>query len=786
MLPPLAEQTSYTNGSAAGLPDRSRGNVALVPTSYESAIEMPALPSWQGTPVQKPTALTAPPTPLSLLGALRRRWFLATALGVTLGAMLAALPWFLMPTKYQATSWLRAEIMPPANIFAERVGPEEFVTFKRTQTTMMTNPFVLNVALRDENVGKAPMIMAEADQVTFLAKNIVASFPGDGQLLSVSLWGQDPGELKEIVDGVVKAYLKEVVGQDRLVRDARYTKLNDILRKNRGEITSMREKIETLAASTGSISNESVKRKLEAFDRDLLTTHEEVIIAKRHVNDLEMQVGLSTAKLNQAQSEEPLVTEAMIDEYLKDNVEYQALQKNLMDLRVAFESRRATARGNASAANRMLQAMEDKLAQLQDDMAQRRAQARQELIVLVKQENVTKTRNELANYNVELKLRRDHLRKAEDRLAGMQAQVVNLTKQSSELQSKSAELKELEEVTAKIATEVNQLRIELDSPERVRLLDPAAIQGNNLMTKYGIVLICGVLGMLGSLVGVALLEFNSRRIANVNEVGEGLGMKVIGVLPHLSTRGARGAAVRGMLAESIDGIRTSLLHSERGDSLRVILVTSAVAREGKTTVATQLAASLARAGRRTLLVDADLRSPSAHRLYEMPLEPGLCEVLRGETELDDAIRPTRAAGLWIVAAGKVCRECIHALAKNELRQLFARMRCEFDYVVIDAAPVLSTADTLTVGQHADGVVLSVLRSSSRAPKVYEACERLESVGIAVLGTVVNGVDTPLVRRMPELPGTGGPGTGEGKPAKVAKAKPAKPAAKPRGKAKTPA
>ena len=94
---------------------------------------------------------------------------------------------------------------------------------------------------------------------------------------------------------------------------------------------------------------------------------------------------------------------------------------------------------------------------------------------------------------------------------------------------------------------------------------------------------------------------------------------------------------QNLLLESVDATRTMLVHAARTGSHRVVMITSAVGGEGKTSLSSYLATSLARSGLRTLLVDADLRSPSIHRLFDLPVAPGLSELLRGEVDLADAI-----------------------------------------------------------------------------------------------------------------------------------------------------
>jgi capsular exopolysaccharide synthesis family protein len=240
------------------------------------------------------------------------------------------------------------------------------------------------------------------------------------------------------------------------------------------------------------------------------------------------------------------------------------------------------------------------------------------------------------------------------------------------------------------------------------------------------------------LVGLAFawLEFRARRIRSSEEVAAGLGIRVLGAVPEL---GARGDAVGGAGAlESIDAIRTLLLHDDSVEAARVVMVTSAAAGEGKTTLASSLADSLARGGHRTLLIDCDLRSPAAHQMFELPMQPGFSEVLLGEIDLADAIQPTPVPGLSVITAGQWDREVLRALARDGTRGLFEKLKTEYDFVVVDSHPVLAATDSLLLGQHVDAVLLSVLRDVSRSPHVYGACERLATLGVRVLGAVVNG------------------------------------------------
>src|SRR5262249_26886645 len=163
----------------------------------------------------------------------------------------------------------------------------------------------------------------------------------------------------------------------------------------------------------------------------------------------------------------------------------------------------------------------------------------------------------------------------------------------------------------------------------------------------------------------------------------------------------------------------------------------------KTSLASQLAASLARAWRKTLLVDGDLRHPAAHKLFDLTLEPGLSEVLRGEANLPDAIKPTLMSRLWMMPAGHWDAHAVQALAQGGVRRMFDELRGQYDFIVVDSSPVLPVADALLLGQHVDAVLFSVLRDVSRLPSLQAASQKLQHLGVRTLGAVVIGTSTDL-------------------------------------------
>jgi capsular exopolysaccharide synthesis family protein len=257
------------------------------------------------------------------------------------------------------------------------------------------------------------------------------------------------------------------------------------------------------------------------------------------------------------------------------------------------------------------------------------------------------------------------------------------------------------------------------------------------------------IGFVWFLIPVALivwLDARKGRISSGTEVVQGLGFSVLGAVPLVPLRVMRrldGPSNkekywRALLSESVDSIAAVLLRGAKSNTLHSVMVSSANAGEGKTTLAANLATSLGGAGCRTLLVDFDLRRPALHRLFDLPLQPGLCEVLRDRTACEAAIQATRIPNLSFLAAGRCHAIGLAGLASFDLKSLFAELRDKYEFVVVDGSPILPVVDTRLIAQHVDTVVLSVLRDVSCVPQVRAAGELLRKFAIPILGVVVTG------------------------------------------------
>ena len=137
-----------------------------------------------------------------------------------------------------------------------------------------------------------------------------------------------------------------------------------------------------------------------------------------------------------------------------------------------------------------------------------------------------------------------------------------------------------------------------------------------------------------------------------------------------------------------------------------------------------------------MLVDFDLRRPAFDGIFGVPLEPGVCEMLRQQNTVADLVHPSATENLSVVTAGRWDRLALASLSNGSAAAMFRQLREEYDFVVVDTSPILPVADARFVSQHVDAVVLSVFRDVSQAPKIQAACEILAAFGVQTVEAVV--------------------------------------------------
>jgi capsular exopolysaccharide synthesis family protein len=171
--------------------------------------------------------------------------------------------------------------------------------------------------------------------------------------------------------------------------------------------------------------------------------------------------------------------------------------------------------------------------------------------------------------------------------------------------------------------------------------------------------------------------------------------------------------------------------------LKTVLVTSTVAEEGKTTLSLNLASAYALGGFRTILVEADLRRPSLHRVFGMNGTRGLTTVIVGSVDLNDAVIHTATRNLSVLLAGAIPPNPVELLGSEQLTEVLDRLRLGFDVVIIDSPPIGPVADASAIAARCDGVVIVVRAGRTDRRRLLDSLRLVERAGGKLLGIAMN-------------------------------------------------
>lgn len=681
----------------------------------------------------------------TFMHAIRRRWILALCMGSVAAVASAIALWFLFPESSSATALFQVSNEQDTIFDVSRQNRQDFEILKKTQLAKLRSNYVLTSAIRNPAIAGLSALAGEKDPVEWLQDKLQVDFPQNGEVLSIALSGDElPDELVLLVDAVAKAYKAEVVDELRQHR------LNnrDLLARNLENLNKeIKSKLETYLA----IAKESGRPEAAGSDAETQLLVRDISETQKKKDDLTAQLYQTQADfvIMKGELEDPAVLDAQIDEALEKDMQVMMIRDRIAQLQMQQAEqngrRKRGTRADATA-NSQIQALN---AQLETYRAQEKAKMLHEI---QSKPNVA-LQQLMLRYRTNMGLVQRQLATITKALDAKLSTLQNRVAKSADLETRQKELEQLQQIANDMSVKLESLDIDANAPEQIRSLQSAVATKNiNATQHYAIVGVGAIAGFGLTCLGIGYLEFRNRRLNGPHEVDEGLGIRVVGTLPGLSSRKALDPAhpVVAQLTESIDGVRTILMHDSSAKRRQVVLVTSAATMEGRTTVASQLAASLARAGRRTLLIDGDLRRPALHALFDVPLEDGLCEVLRAEVDVADVIRPTHAESLWLLTAGYCDIDAIHALATEQMQPVFDKLRAEYDFIIIDGAPILGMSDALIFGQYSDGAILSVRRDQSQMPKIHQAAELLRGVGIRIIGAVVNGVQAKADDRIVQM------------------------------------
>jgi succinoglycan biosynthesis transport protein ExoP len=318
----------------------------------------------------------------------------------------------------------------------------------------------------------------------------------------------------------------------------------------------------------------------------------------------------------------------------------------------------------------------------------------------------------------------------------------------------------------------SQAKVEVaQQHNNMRLIQPARVPGGPVgPSRFRMIMIGFFLSLIGG-VGVAyFLEYVDNTIKTVEDVNRYMKLPALGVIPAIAAaaqgrlKGKNGKRLmvagpsgseaaemphadrlavidnRSSAAEAYRVVRTSMLLSTAGNPPKTVLITSSQPGEGKTTTVVNTAISLAQLGASVLIIDCDLRKPSAHKVFGVDHSKGLSTYLSRDIEIDGLIIKLQISNLSLLPCGPIPPNPAELISSERMRNLLRTLSERYDHVLIDSPPLIHVTDPVILSSLVDGVILVVHGGKSTRAVTQRARQELASVGAKVFGVVLNNVD----------------------------------------------
>ncbi len=356
----------------------------------------------------------------------------------------------------------------------------------------------------------------------------------------------------------------------------------------------------------------------------------------------------------------------------------------------------------------------------------------------------------ISSYNIELKMLDNEMKKNRKMLAESQKEAIDLNKLDinySKLRREVETNKKLYDIVLERSKEADLSALLKNN--NIRMIDRALISKIPVKPRKQIILLAGfAIALVLASLAVFLVEFFDTKFKSFKEV-EAISQKsLLGIIPkfqQIETSQFKEIAFedksgKNLAVEAFRSLRTNIKLSNPDSKLKVMLVTSSVPHEGKTIVSSNLASSYSVAGKKVLLIDADMRKPRVHKVFGLKNEKGLSTLIVGEHSMDDAINKNVYEGLDVITAGIIPPNPAELLESARFADILKEFSEIYDVVIIDTPPLTPVSDAATIAPLTDGIILAVNISNTPRDIFKSVIVNISKPGIALLGVVVNNID----------------------------------------------
>ena len=645
-----------------------------------------------------------------------QRWLLIAVTAIVVGA--TALFTFTAEPYFQAK----------LRVLIER-GNSQVVSFKEIYDLATANDDYYTTQYRIlESRAVAESAFAalpEADRNWFLARpEPLPTFMGlcriqpvpKSRLVDVVTEHPDPAVAARMADAMVAAYIGDAQQRKNSASSQALTKLTADARELQQKLVEAEKKLQEFR-STNEIVSFNDRQSMAAARLEKL--NEELASVERQRNEAEARLKLAQKAVAEASFQQD------VPEVLTSQVIVEC-KRALLDA----EQERSSLAQVFKPLHPKMQAIERKLQSVRQSLDN-------EVRAILRSIETSSSRS--AHQEQDVRRRLDEQKKSLLELEGKAVQFQILKDESDNtrrlLDTVLMRLKEVQVMTGDETTNIHRIGQPEVSERAVR---PRKVLNLAAALLGGILLACGL---------AFAIDSTDRSIKAPADATRVLGVPVLGLVPHLSGktqgRGPNDAETydpRSMVSEAFRTIRTGLTFSDAGKGMRSLVVTSAVPGEGKSFVSTHLAVSLARDGKRVLLVDADMRRPRLHRAFAVDPEEGFSSVLIGTRTLEELVLPTPQDNLSLLCCGILPPNPVELMGGDRMRTVLDAMLARYDVVVFDSPPAGVVSDACVLATLSDRLLFVVRGFATDRSISRRAIQSLRTVGARIAGLVLNHAD----------------------------------------------
>lgn len=678
-----------------------------------------------GASVGQASGSAEPAYPNILLILWRRRWL------VLLAVVLAVAGGFIYLAKatpiFQSTSQIYVQ-QNNANIIGNSASPSVYGdNFIATQVELLRATPILAAAIELPQVRQAPTLAGSQNPIGLL-KSLISVEPGkNNDMIYVSAKSDYPDDAALIANSVVDAYITyqskqhqsaaaemlKILTKEKTQRDKEFDEIQAQMiafKRANGTLTFEDARGNIVTQRLGELSEQLTQAQLAALDAKLLKDAVEAL-----GND-----PVKIKQLMQAQYAKGIMVNVG-----SENSDLWADLRNM-------ERQATRLRATRGPEDPLRQSVERAVSSMREEIQLADKQAAQNHRDVVEQQYVSATARE------------KELQRAFDE---QRVTALELNGKAAEYSKLENDLRRSERLNDVLDSRIKEINVNEGADGIIATILEVAGRGAQIEPRPSRVIFTSLL--IGLMIGAGVTWLQDRmdqRLRSVDEIGALLDLPVLGIVPHIQdklTPLERGQEVhlkpRSDVAESYRTIRTAVYFGIPDGQAKTILVTSPSPGDGKTTMISNLAITMAQAGRRVLLIDADCRKPMQHKIYGLESDVGLASILLDHSKTDAAIQPTNVENLSVLPCGPIPTNPAELLNSQAFLDLIESLSPKFDHILIDSPPVIPVTDARILAASCDATIL-VLRAEKSTRKMSEfAVNSLTSVGGRLLGVVVNDV-----------------------------------------------